>query len=241
MFFSDIHVHLLYGTDDGAADYSEMIKMADAAYSEGVRLICATPHCCLNDFGDNRHSAEKAFSELKDYCAEKYPDMQLFLGNELFCDAEGIQWMKKGFCRTMGKTRYVLCEFPFTESEDNISKALLNLLGSGYVPIIAHAERYPKLTAERIAELKNDGILVQVNSRKSFSGLDIFEKCRLKTLLSRKLVDFVSTDAHGQKSRSPELKNFYEIVSRKYGEDYAVSIFRNNAMRILTEEEQYGK
>lgn len=241
MFFSDIHTHLLYGADDGARTYDDMVKMADMAYSEGIRLICATPHCCPDDFGDNRLSSEKAFSELQNYCAEKYPDMRLFLGNELFCDLDGIQWLKKGFCRTMGDTRYVLCEFPVAETENNISKALLVLLGSGYVPIIAHAERYHKLGIKRIADLKNNGIMVQVNTRSSFKGADFCEKRRLKALLSEKIADFVSTDAHDLNERSPEIKNFYEIVSRKYGENYAVSIFCSNALRILTEEEQYGK
>ena len=236
MFFSDIHIHLLYGADDGAKNREEMFAMADKAYSDGTRLICATPHCCPTDFGDNRKSVETAFSELEQYCAEKYPDLRLFLGNELFCDSESSVWLKNGFCKTMNGNRYVLTEFPFGESEAMICKTVQNLLNSGYVPIIAHAERYPKLSIARIRELRQNGVLIQINARESFRGSDFFEKHRLKRILSGKLADIVSSDAHDLNGRPPCLSKFYKLVSRKYGVEYAESIFRTNGERILTEE-----
>lgn len=42
--FVDIHHHLLYGMDDGPKGIEEMEAMIEAAYSDGIRIIIATPH-----------------------------------------------------------------------------------------------------------------------------------------------------------------------------------------------------
>ena len=150
MFFSDVHSHLLYGADDGAATYEEMIAMVDTAYSEGVRLLCATPHCYPDWFGDNREAIRKAFEELKEYCKEKYPDLKLLLGNELFYGKDGTVWLKNGLCSTMGTTKYALAEFGVDEPQCRIEKSVQEMFNQGYVPIIAHAERYTKLSVEKM-------------------------------------------------------------------------------------------
>ena len=53
MDFSDLHIHILCGVDDGAKTEADMYAMADAAYSGGTRIICATPHFHPGYFGDN--------------------------------------------------------------------------------------------------------------------------------------------------------------------------------------------
>ena len=233
MYFSDIHVHLLYGADDGPKTAEEMFVMTDKLYSDGVRLICATPHCYPQWCGDNRISIENAFSQLHDYCSSKYPDLKLMLGNELYFENDGMTWIKNGFCKTMNGTRYILVEFPVIESEENISKSVQNMLNSGVVPILAHTERYIKLTLERIEEFRQNGVVIQVNARKSFGGFDFREKSRLKKLLSLKFVDVVSTDAHSLDERPPYILEFYNLVSQKYGVEYAEMIFYKNAFNML--------
>lgn len=233
MFFSDIHTHILYGADDGPKTKEEMFALADKIYADGIRLLCATPHCYPRWCGDNRRSADKAFAELQEYCGEKYPDLRLFLGNELYMDNDSLNWLKNGFCKPMGNTRYVLAEFSFTQPEKHIIRAVQSLLNSGYVPIIAHAERYTKLTLKSIAELRRNGALIQVNSRKSFGGFDFLEKRRLKSILSNRLADIVSTDAHDMGERAPCMPEFYQAVTEKYGREYADDIFRNNAEKLF--------
>jgi len=235
MFFSDIHIHLLCNTDDGPQTAEEMYKMVDAAYQQGTRLICVTPHFAPSDFGNNSKDSEAAFAMLTEYC-EKYKDLSLFMGNELFCVGDELQWLKNGYCKTMNNTRYVLAEFPFMEKEKNIIRSLETLLGSGYVPIIAHAERYFNLSIKQLFRLQENGVLVQINVPNNALKPSFKEKCRVKKLLSNRLVDFVSTDAHNLTSRPPYMEEFYNTVSKKYGEEYANAVFCTNAEKLLTEE-----
>ncbi len=234
MFFSDIHMHILYKTDDGPKTREEMFKMADVAYKNGIRLICATPHFCPEFFGDNRESSAHAFEVLKEYCKEKYPDLKLYLGNELYYMHEGVSWLKSGVCRTMGRSRYVLVEFDVNDSENAIAEGIDRLLNSGYIPIIAHAERYRKLSFGRLWALRQNGALVQVNAQ-SFKN-DFFMlgvKTRLKVMLSENMVDFVSSDAHGSVRRPPEMNFAYDYLVKKYDSEYAERLCRSNAEKLL--------
>ena len=65
MFFTDIHIHALYGVDDGAKTEAEMQAIVDASYADGIRTLCVTPHFHPGYFGDNENHAETAYQRLR--------------------------------------------------------------------------------------------------------------------------------------------------------------------------------
>ena len=83
MGLADIHIHLLFGVDDGAKDEDEMHAILDAAYQAGTRVLCCTPHFHPGYFGDNYDKVTAAFKRLSSYVQKTYPDMALYLGNDL--------------------------------------------------------------------------------------------------------------------------------------------------------------
>jgi len=232
MYFSDIHTHLLYDTDDGARTYEDMIAMVDLAYQQGTRFLCATPHFDPALFGDNRERALKAFSELSEYCRDKYPDLELAMGNELFYVRDSGLWLMKGLCNTINGTNFVLVEFDIDVSEKEMDEALYRLLNRGYVPIIAHAERYRRVRLKKLLVFSKMGVLIQANT--DMLSLGYFAGMRLQIMLKHHLVDFMSSDAHNMKSRAPVMKDAYELVSLKYGEEYAKAICRENALKLFS-------
>ena len=44
MLLADMHIHALYGVDDGARTEEEMRAIVTKSYEEGVRVMCVTPH-----------------------------------------------------------------------------------------------------------------------------------------------------------------------------------------------------
>lgn len=235
MYFSDIHSHILYGTDDGPKTREEMFKTVDLAYKNGIRLICATPHFHPGFFGDNRESTAHAYAVLSEYCSSKYPDIELFLGNELFYMPESIGWIKNGVCNPMGDSRTVLVEFDVDSSEDYIAEAVDRILNAGYLPIIAHAERYRKLSCGRLWAIKQNGALVQVNAGAFDAHPLMFGiKRRLKQMLADNLVDFVSSDAHGSTKRVPNVKFAYDYLASKHGKEIADKLCCKNAKKLLS-------
>lgn len=235
--FADIHCHALCAVDDGAKDEATMQKMLDAEYEDGVRYLCLTPHYHPGYYGSNEEQAERAFSRAVEYC-KKYPDLHLLLANELHYAPECISWLKEKRCRRVGHTRCVLVDFSETEYKSVMVKALSRLNGSGYIPILAHAERYKNLDVTTVKTLKQDGVLIQINSGSCFGDFGIFARAKAKRMLAKKLVDFVATDAHNLTERAPQLQKGYRYIAKKYGLEYADCICGEHAIRLFFEKER---
>lgn len=240
MTFADLHNHTLFGVDDGPGAEAEMFAMLDAAWADGTRMICLTPHCHPGYFGDTRPRADRAFESLTRYAAEKYPDMRLFPGNELRYSPECLSWLASGVCRTLNWTDYVLVDFFAAEPAGNIIRGLERLLSAGYRPVLAHAERYGALSEQQVRELSRNGVWIQIDVQSLFGTYGLGSRLRSRNLLKKKLVDIAATDAHDLGRRSPLLSRGYREVVRKYGEAYANAIFADHPRMLLTGEDREG-
>ena len=235
MQFADIHIHALCGADDGAGTEEEMYSMLEASYADGVRDICLTPHFHPGYFGNNCEKAEEAFRLLYEYAAEKHPDMNIYIGNELRYSRDCISWLADGICRTLNRTRCVLVDFQDSEESRSLIHGIQKLLNAGYVPVLAHAERYKRLDAKDIRTLRADGIIVQIDTQSVFGNFGIGAQRRCKRLLSEGLADIAATDAHNTSERPPTVSDFYAYALKKYGSQYADNLCRYNALKILND------
>lgn len=233
MEFADIHLHALYGADDGAKTEEEMQAIVDAAYADGTRVLCLTPHFHPGYFGDNVENVNTAFEKLTAYVRERHPQMQLFLGNELRYDRNCVAWLAEGLCRTLNHTRFVLVDFRSSEDCTELIHGLEKLLNAGYIPILAHAERYRNLTIKSLRSLRDNGVVVQMDAQSVFRGYGLGAQLSCKKMLAEQAVDIVASDAHDLKARPPVLSNCYEYIAGRHGRDYATAICRDNALRIL--------
>ena len=238
MPFADIHIHAVCGVDDGAITREGMFRMVDAAYSDGTRLMCVTPHFHPGAFGEHHKKTLEEFKCLKEYAAEKYPALELYLGNEMRYSDRCQDWLYDGVCLSMGGTKYVLTEFSFGETSERITKALESMFNFGYIPIVAHAERYHNLPLSQIRKLHSEGVLIQVDSMSLLKKFGFKEWYRSKKMLALGCVDFISSDAHDTRRRPPELGECYEYVKRKFGEGCADAVFYENAKNIFSEKKE---
>ena len=235
MAFTDIHIHALWGVDDGAKDRSQTLKMLDAAYADGTRCICLTPHCHPGYFGNNGQKITEHFEELKAVAAERYPGLELYLGNELRYSRDCVSWLEDGICRCLGDTGYVLVDFHEDERAAVIVHGLSRLLNAGYTPVLAHAERYAKLSMDlkELRSCRSDGVLIQIDSQSLFGQFGFRAKWIAKGLLRGRMVDFVGSDAHDCRSRVPGLSQAYHYISKLCGQSYADAVCRGNGLRLL--------
>lgn len=239
--FADLHCHILGGVDDGARDDKEMKEMLDIAYGDGIRIICFTPHFKQYEFsgvGEIASYNERisvSFDAAEKYAREKYPDMRLFLGNEIMYHHDISDSLASSICESIAGGPFVLVEFDPGVSFFDLRLAVLNLLRNGMHPIIAHVERYGEILKkpQRLKELKELGALIQVNAhgikKFAFGKVAVF----LKNALKHSLVDFVATDAHSPHSSPPKISGAYEIIKSSCGVDYARKVCCENAERIL--------
>ena len=170
--FIDLHCHALCGIDDGARDQEAMFKMLDIAYLDGIRTICFTPHFKIYWFKSDEEIAKysekinKSFEIACDYVKDKYPNMELLLGNEIMYFNDIFDFLSLKKCNSITSTSYVLVEFSPHTSYYDIKAAISKFSRKGYRPIIAHVERYSVLTKDfsLLKELKEFGAFIQINS-----------------------------------------------------------------------------
>lgn len=238
MNFVDLHIHLLYGVDDGAKTEEQMREILDAAYADGTRIICATPHFHLGYFGDNREKTKEAFIKLYN-CAKSYKNLQVFLGNELRFSPECVEWMDNGFCRTLNGTQYFLVDFLENDDADYIVSSVIKVLNGGYTPVLAHAERYEKFHSDfrEIKYLRQCGVVIQIDAQSPFGGWGKGSKKRSRKILEAYLADFVASDAHNVADRPPQMSDCYKFVVNNCDEKYAKKLFWDNPIKILKNED----
>lgn len=233
MLFTDIHTHMIAGVDDGAKDTAEMYALLDASYKDGARNICCTPHFHPGYYGQNGSRSLKNFQKLRQYAEQKYPDLKLFLGNELHYSQGCLEWIGDGLCRTLNGTRCVLVDFEPDTRYRVIEDAVMSFLCRGYVPVLAHVERYACFwkRSRFIKRLHDTGAVIQINAS---SVLGAHRHSGVKKILQEHVVDIVASDTHNLDSRPPMLSAAYEEVVQKYGEEYANAIFVLNPTAVLT-------
>lgn len=231
----DMHCHILPEIDDGAENWKESYRMLQIAYDEGIRVIVATPHhheyrgmCTPTQY-------KKALIKIRKIAQEIDSDFYIIPGMEIYFSQDVIQKLEDKKVGTMGKSNYVLIEFSLNDEFKQIQQGLQQIQLKGYLPILAHAERYDCLidNIENVKYLIEMGIYIQINAGSIIGNNGRTVKRFVKKMLAEEYVHFVGTDAHSSGKRSPMIKKSADYVEKKYGYEYTKKIFRTNGMKVL--------
>ena len=239
MEFVDLHCHMLCGVDDGAKNEVEMYAMLDMAYSDGTRHICLTPHFHPSHAESDATRYDKVFQTLSDYAKAKYPALTLYRGNEALYPPHIVDELASGLCKTLGGSRYVLIEFWPNVDAFAMTTALRQLRHTGYIPIVAHAERYTCLYKQpKLAyTLANDyGVCFQINASTLRRNLWDHERRFAHKMIRQGLVVAISSDAHNTQDRQPILSLAYKRVAKKHGQTTAQQLFYQLPLDILQDK-----
>jgi protein-tyrosine phosphatase len=206
--FIDLHFHILPGVDDGAKDMMMAVEMARLALEDGVETIVATPH--PNDSGIGSPSVTlEAIARLRLALQEhNLADLKVLPGAECFFSPETVEHLKHGQLLTINQTRYVLVEFHHVIAPVNIENALFRLRSNGYVPVIAHPERYKyvQTNLEWLAKLVKQGCLVQLTAGAFYGRFGKNCQKSAEQILSNNLAHLVASDAHNTQIRAPGIE-----------------------------------
>ena len=135
----DIHAHILPGIDDGARNWEETGHLLEAAWAQGVRHIIATPHFSRKTDMEQLRQLKAGVREL---AHRKGLELEISLGQELRYFEELPLYLEQGRALTLAESRYALVEFKPGDGFQTIRRAVRELVQSGFIPVLAHAERY---------------------------------------------------------------------------------------------------
>ena len=233
--YIDMHCHILPAVDDGSASLAQSVSMVKIAYEDGIRKIIATPHYHIGRCIAEYDESEEAFRQLKEEIEKLGIDMELYIGSEIYFYSEAMEKLEEGMIHTMNNGSCILLEYDPGSEYTRIVQGVNAAVIAGYVPIVAHVERYMCMVdrPERCEELVHQGAYLQVNASSVVgkSGKEI-QKFIFK-LMKKKLISFVATDAHSDGHRRPVLSEAYMLVKKKFKEEYADRLFYGNPLKII--------
>ncbi len=232
----DIHCHILSGVDDGSKSMEQSKAMLDIAWKQGIHTIIATPHHMPETKNASPETIAGKVARLQEYVNEQHYDMKILTGNEIYYYGEVTDKLDAGEVCTLAESDYVLVEFSPMDDARYIRNSLSQLQNMGYNPIVAHVERYMSLCKapfDKIQELRDMGILIQVNAASVTGGFGRLTKVLVEKLLKKRLVDFIGTDAHSDGGRAPKILECAQILQKKYNADYVEELLYRNAEKYF--------
>lgn len=195
----DIHCHLMPSVDDGAKDLEETLAMFENAYTSGVTDIILTPHYIKGTkYEINNEQKEKITNILREALRRTDMDINIYYGNEVYIDNDLVNMIKDKKVATLANSRYVLVELPVNSMDNNAGNVFFNLRSNGYIPIIAHPERYVYFQKhpEKVMDYIKLGCLLQGDYMSLLGKYGKKAKKTLKILLKNGVIKFLSSDIH---------------------------------------------
>ncbi len=235
----DIHCHVMPGVDDGSPDMASSLEMLRIAEKEGITHMILTPHHKPMHHNVSPEHNVAYRKKLKEAAEAEGIKVKLFSGNEIYYSDETMDELINGQICSLAGSDYVLVEFHPTATWKSIQNAAYRVQGAGYIPIMAHVERYSDIVSHpaRIADLIQMGCYMQGNASSVMGDYGFGIKHFCKKLLKDELVHFVASDAHDDKKRAPKLLGCRNYVDRKFGSDYADRLFFLNAASVIRNEQ----
>ena len=231
----DIHSHILFGVDDGAQTINDSLLLIKEEINKGVSHIILTPHYIKKYDESYKVNVLNNFKLLTEAAAAENLSVELFLGYEVYMDSDyyDIIWNDSFF--TLAGSDYILIEFSIVDPPKNIPEMCYEAGLKGYIPIIAHVERYDILFNDNklLKDILNEGAHLQVNASSVINKETKNSYKFVNYLLKNELVSFVASDVHNTGSRGFYLDEAYKTIRKSCSATYAEKIFNINQNNII--------
>ena len=192
--FIDIHSHILPGIDDGAKNVEESKALLAEMQKMGFSKIIGTPHTFSGVYDNTTQSISESYKKLM---VNKKQGVEIIYASEYMIEEE---FLKKVHNRDILclKNNYVLIEMSYISPPAILKETLFQLILNGYIPILAHPERYIfyEKNFDVFYDLKNRGCKFQINLLSLTGYYGKKSVFILKKLISNDLINFVGSDIH---------------------------------------------
>jgi protein-tyrosine phosphatase len=193
----DIHSHLLPGIDDGATTFEDTLRLTQALQIFGVTQFITTPHI-IQHIWENTH-AGIIFKKVEtiQQLEKNNITIPFQAAAEYLMDDQFVRLFQSHDLLTL-KDNYVLVEMSYINAPIQLYSILFDLQVAGYIPILAHPERYLFYhnNFNEYVKLKRAGCLFQLNllSVVGYYGTQITKIA--EQLLAKGMYDYVGSDVH---------------------------------------------
>ena len=226
----DIHSHILPNVDDGSDSLKTSLALVIDEIKNDVDKIILTPHNKSGRYDMPKEELIKRFNAFKGEVENNNLNVKLYLGQEVYVCDEFYKKLENSELLTINDTKYLFIEFNYY-METDIVKHVASIIKRGYVPVIAHVERYEYLDWHVLYDLKMMGALIQINSSCFIGNKNKRLYKNALNGISENCVDFIASDIHAK--RKSYFKKAYKKISKLFGKEVADNLFTNNAEKYF--------
>jgi protein-tyrosine phosphatase len=228
----DLHSHVLFGLDDGAADLNGAVAICRAAAEDGITVLAATPHV-RHDYPTTPEQMEARLEEVRAAVGDV---LRLVPGGEIDLDELGRPREELLRFALAGNPRYLLVETPYVGWPLDLAEQLFRLRAGGVTPVLAHPERNADVQQrpELLEQIVAGGTLVQLTAAALDGRVGRNAKKCAETLLERGLAHLIASDAHAPSVRAIGMSAAAEAV----GDDALARWLTYDVPRAIVEDEQ---
>ncbi|MFM2039236.1 MAG: hypothetical protein RL432_2175 [Bacteroidota bacterium] len=224
----DMHSHFIPGVDDGAQTMDDSLQLLQKMQALGYKKCITTPHIKMDIYPNSEEKLRRVFDQLQEEKVRAGIGIEVELAAEYYLDDTFAERLKERELLCFGKQRYVLMEFSFTTPPVFEEDTFKRVLDRGYIPILAHFERYLYFHGKpEVAEkYRKIGVNTQMNllSLTGHYGPDIRKQA--ERMVDDCLFDFVGTDAH----RIQHLQLLEEHLSMPYLAELGKRLVKNQGL-----------
>lgn len=198
---TDIHSHVLPGVDDGSPDIETSLSLLRYMESLGLREVWLTPHI-MEDYPSLNQKLQQRFEALR---AAYSGPLSLSLSSEYMMDA-AFTGKLKGELLPLGKN-HLLVETSYMSPPVGLQEILMQVWNAGYLPVIAHPERYLYMDEKDYGQLKERGYSFQLNLMSLSGYYGKRPQAVSEDLLKKGWYDYVGSDLHHLHRYAPMLES----------------------------------
>lgn len=235
----DIHSHLIHQVDDGSKSLEESIALLKEAQNCGITDIILTPHYIEDGYEKTAEQIQEKIQQINEAKEEAGIQVNLYQGNEIFAVRNLDEHLYQHRVASLADSQYLLFELPMHHKIPYLYDTIYEILGEGYIPILAHPERYSYIqeNPEMLIELMEKGVLFQSNLA---SILGIYGKKAKKTLilmLKNDMIQFLASDTHRRGTIYQKFSEIEREFLKVIPEDKFAELTKVNPKKILDREE----
>ena len=225
----DFHSHILPGIDDGAATIENTVFLVNKLIEFGCSQLIATPHVMNNVWENSAESIAQNLESTKIELQNRGINIPIHAAAEYLLDDNFVHLFTTEKLCTL-KDNYVLVELSYINPPLQLYQMLFDLQVAGYIPVLAHPERYSFYhnNFDAYHKLKSAGCLFQLNllSTVGYYGKEVM--LAATKLLSNSLIDFAGSDVH----HNIHIKAFEQKISKKNGALISAALQNNSLFRM---------
>ena len=193
----DLHSHLVPGIDDGSDGMDETIEMCQFMADLGFKKMITTPHIHKGLFDNNSEDIKRGVDAVRIELRNRGVVIEIQAACEYYADEFFLELLKRRDILTLGE-KHLLFELSMWSLPSDVHAVVFAIRTAGYIPVIAHLERYRWLPQrmELVDQFETWGVLRQLNLG-SLSGAYGPEAANLASdLLNRGKYELAASDLH---------------------------------------------